>query len=155
MQFLKKIIEKIYLSMKDNLVYYDSVTSCRTRYYFDNVVKKKYKNTECCIIFIDIDNLKQINDTKGHAYGTEIIRNVGHALLNIDGVHDVCRIGGDEFILICDIDVKACNYLSSICHITYGCYKKHMYESIDVAVNKADKAMYINKKLNKDNTISQ
>ena len=38
----KWVIEKIYLSMKGNLVYYDSATDSKSRYYYDNVAKRKY-----------------------------------------------------------------------------------------------------------------
>ena len=42
----KKIIEKIYLSFSDNLVYLDSVTGCRTIFYFDKVLRKKFNIPE-------------------------------------------------------------------------------------------------------------
>ena len=145
---LSKFIEKAYLNMNDNLVYYDSVTTCKTRYYFDNVARIKYREKEYCIIYVDIDNLKQINDTRGHAYGTEIIKYVGQSLLKLKNVHDVCRIGGDEFVLICDKEIDL-SQLENINYITYGHYQKRLYEDVNLAVNKADKAMYIQKKQNK------
>ena len=45
-------------------------TACKSRYYFDNVAIKKYKEKEYCIVYVDIDNLKQINDTRGMANQT-------------------------------------------------------------------------------------
>lgn len=145
MRFVQQFIEKLYLNMSNNLVYYDSVTTCKTRYYFDNVARKKYREKEYCIIYVDIDNLKQINDTRGHSYGTEIIKYVGHSLLNLEDVHDVCRIGGDEFVLICNKYIDLFQ-LKNISYITYGCYQKRLYEDVNIAVNKADKEMYIQKR---------
>lgn len=51
--------------------------------------------------FIDIDGLKTLNDTYGHAAGDEAIRALGHALTRIAGAEDViARLGGDEFAAI-------------------------------------------------------
>jgi len=49
-------------------------------------------------VIMDIDNLKNVNDSYGHAVGDEIIRKVAVFLRRIfrDGDH-LCRIGGDEF----------------------------------------------------------
>ena len=42
MNIFKNIIEKIYLSMDGNLIYFDELTHCYSRYYYDNVCKPKY-----------------------------------------------------------------------------------------------------------------
>lgn len=53
------------------------------------------------VLFIDIDGLKQINDTYGHAEGDAIIRETAQILTQIFHVADIkARIGGDEFVVI-------------------------------------------------------
>ena len=53
------------------------------------------------IIMLDVDNLKQFNDTWGHAAGDEILRELGSLLLRqVRGEDIACRYGGDEFLLI-------------------------------------------------------
>lgn len=53
------------------------------------------------VVFIDLDNLKYINDTFGHAKGDEVIRTVGDALQRILRPYDFAgRHGGDEFALL-------------------------------------------------------
>ena len=53
------------------------------------------------IIMLDVDNLKQFNDTWGHAAGDEILRELGSLLLRqVRGEDIACRYGGDEFIII-------------------------------------------------------
>lgn len=53
------------------------------------------------IIFIDLDNLKPINDSLGHQAGDQILKEVAQRLLKIAGDENkVCRYGGDEFLLI-------------------------------------------------------
>ncbi len=53
------------------------------------------------VAFIDIDGLKDVNDTLGHVHGDELLRAVSRAL--VDGVRGqdlVFRYGGDEFVCI-------------------------------------------------------
>ncbi|NHQ87533.1 diguanylate cyclase [Iodobacter sp. HSC-16F04] len=53
------------------------------------------------IVYLDINNFKLINDNKGHQYGDEVLRAVGHAISAIARMEDCCfRYGGDEFCLI-------------------------------------------------------
>jgi diguanylate cyclase (GGDEF)-like protein len=53
------------------------------------------------VVFIDLDNLKFINDTYGHAKGDQVIKTVGDALQRILRPYDFAgRHGGDEFALL-------------------------------------------------------
>lgn len=52
------------------------------------------------LMFIDLDGLKDINDTYGHAVGDEAIRAISRILDNSCNNHEIyCRFGGDEFIV--------------------------------------------------------
>lgn len=144
MNILEKFIEKIYLHIDDNLVFYDSVSTCKSRYYYDHVAKKKYNSQNCCVIFVDINNMKKINDSKGHTYGTALIKTIGENLQKINGVFDVCRIGGDEFVVFANNNVNFKDF-TNISHIAYGCFYKSPDDSVEAAVEKADALMYIRK----------
>ena len=53
------------------------------------------------VIFIDLDNFKQINDSRGHAVGDMLLKDIGFVLRNTMHTTDwVARIGGDEFAII-------------------------------------------------------
>ena len=53
------------------------------------------------VIYIDINDFKQINDTQGHQRGDEILRVVGKAIKNTARAEDSCiRYGGDEFCIL-------------------------------------------------------
>jgi diguanylate cyclase (GGDEF)-like protein len=53
------------------------------------------------LVLGDMDNLKDVNDTEGHAVGNDVLRRAGEILKRELGEHDqVARIGGDEFAVI-------------------------------------------------------
>lgn len=57
-------------------------------------------NSKSILIILDIDNFKKINDTKGHAFGDEVLRNLGLKLKGVFRVSDILgRTGGDEFVI--------------------------------------------------------
>lgn len=52
------------------------------------------------LFLLDIDNFKKINDTMGHAFGDEVLMNLGHQIRSWFRVNDIVgRIGGDEFMV--------------------------------------------------------
>ncbi len=57
---------------------------------------------DCCIVFLDLDNLKAVNDRHGHLAGSQVLREVGYLLRRTvtDERATLTRYGGDEFVLI-------------------------------------------------------
>ena len=145
MLLINKIIEALYLRQKNNLVYYDSMTRVKSRMYYDRVAKTKYLNKKCMVIFVDINCLKMVNDTKGHTEGNVLIETVAQELNKCENVYDVCRIGGDEFIMFASPEFDT-HVLNNIKQISYGFYVKDVYEEVSSAVKKADEYMYNRKR---------
>lgn len=94
---------------EDQLAYqatHDSLTGLVNRNYSNNYLLKAIQqsqrnNTQILIMFIDLDNFKQINDTLGHDAGDEILKITSSRLVNTVRQTDVvARLGGDEFLLI-------------------------------------------------------
>jgi diguanylate cyclase (GGDEF)-like protein len=54
------------------------------------------------VLLVDIDHLKSINDTMGHAFGDVFIRQLGQRLGSVDHHMTACRLGGDEFAVLVD-----------------------------------------------------
>lgn len=65
------------------------------------------------ILLLDLDNFKTINDTLGHDFGDELLKLIAHRVQNvIRGEDIICRIGGDEFVIMAQ-DIKDAENLKS------------------------------------------
>jgi diguanylate cyclase (GGDEF)-like protein len=88
------------------LVITDTLTGCRNRRFFQEVITRELQrhrrySTPLSILFIDIDRFKTINDTLGHEVGDRVLRDVAKFLLhNIREADYVFRWGGDEFLVL-------------------------------------------------------
>ena len=58
-----------------------------------------------CLFFIDMDNLKEVNDTYGHTSGNDVIKAAASNITVAVGADAfIARLGGDEFsVLVCDV----------------------------------------------------
>jgi len=64
------------------------------------IANARRRGTHIALLFLDIDKFKNINDTKGHMAGDEIIQCVAHRLESVVRDADtVSRHGGDEFLI--------------------------------------------------------
>ena len=58
------------------------------------------KNVELGLVFADLNGMKTINDTKGHAAGDMLLKRAARLLELLFGQGKVYRIGGDEFLVL-------------------------------------------------------
>ena len=53
------------------------------------------------LMIIDLDDLKNVNNTLGHSYGDELLIDVTHRIKQVLDENDyLARIGGDEFVVL-------------------------------------------------------
>ncbi|MFC3122896.1 GGDEF domain-containing protein [Agaribacter flavus] len=70
-------------------------------------IAKRFKKT-LNLVFVDVDNFKQINDTQGHAAGDQALIKLAKLLKHsVRGTDVIARIGGDEFCIIITGDSNA------------------------------------------------
>ncbi|MBB4302814.1 diguanylate cyclase (GGDEF)-like protein [Rhodobium orientis] len=88
------------------LAHLDSLTGLNNRRAFDQAFREAWARFErygepCCLLAIDIDRFKRVNDTYGHAAGDEVLRTLGNVISHHKRPSDqVFRIGGEEFAVI-------------------------------------------------------
>lgn len=109
----------------DDVLYtseHDELTGCynmlRLNKYIDD-----YEKCKClCVIFVDVNNLKKMNDTLGHTAGDKLLRKASKALRFWETYHaDVYRVGGDEFMIVVpDTHYKVCKKLVEKWYCTVG-----------------------------------
>lgn len=59
------------------------------------------QNYNCALLFVDLNDFKVINDTYGHSFGDEVLKEVAQRLKNTLRKTDTCaRYGGDEFLVL-------------------------------------------------------
>ncbi|MFQ5650073.1 MAG: putative bifunctional diguanylate cyclase/phosphodiesterase [bacterium] len=93
-------------ALEQHLAYHDALTSLPNRLLFmerlqQALVYAKRYDSLLAVLFMDLDGLKQINDTKGHAAGDELLQAVARRLThNVRESDTVARLGGDEFIIL-------------------------------------------------------
>ncbi|VAW90929.1 diguanylate cyclase (GGDEF domain) with PAS/PAC sensor [hydrothermal vent metagenome] len=85
----------------------DDLTNLYNRRYFEEHLEKEISLTHrhgdtVSIIIIDIDFFKAINDAHGHSHGDDVLREIAMVLKKrIRKTDIVCRVGGEEFVVIC------------------------------------------------------
>jgi diguanylate cyclase (GGDEF)-like protein/PAS domain S-box-containing protein len=99
---------------------YDSLTSLPNRRMFIDRLEQEIKvsqrkKQQFALIFIDLDNFKIINDSKGHDYGDSLLVQAGKRITHcVREVDTVARLGGDEFTIILS-DLSDLSNVESIC----------------------------------------
>lgn len=79
----------------------DTLTRLPNRRRFENLFVKKFTGYEKCILLMDLDHFKRINDSYGHQKGDEVLIEVAGILRDsIRNSDAVFRWGGEEFIII-------------------------------------------------------
>lgn len=83
------------------MAYTDSLTGIRNRAYLKNPTLQKVEAERYGMIFLDIDNFKNINDSFGHSLGDELLVAVAEKLKKcVDEQTVLARFGGDEFVVV-------------------------------------------------------
>ncbi len=89
-----------------DLAFFDQLTGLPNRTLFGDRLKQAIRSADRsghygALLFIDLDNFKELNDTMGHDIGDKLLRQVAKRLISfIREVDTVARLGGDEFVVI-------------------------------------------------------
>jgi diguanylate cyclase (GGDEF)-like protein len=84
----------------------DALTGCYNRLFFDQIERREVQRHQryrapICVVFVDVNRFKHLNDTLGHETGDVVLRAIGTMLRRQVRSSDyVIRWGGDEFMLL-------------------------------------------------------
>lgn len=168
---INRFISNVMTTMKthEDSETYDFLTGLPMRSRGEKLVSQFMQKYDGCLVFIDMDNLKQINDTHGHKAGDRSLKLLGKLLSDMTPDAVVCRLGGDEFLFFMpnateatitaqvhtlfdkfnaakakDIQIRSASLSAGLCMTT----TKDAYED---CYTKADKALYYVKQNGKGN----
>lgn len=110
----EKAEQKHHLMSAERMARRDELTGIKNKNAFteqsqiiDKKIRKNPSSWEFGVVMCDVNNLKTINDTRGHSFGDEAIQKASQMICEIFKHSPVFRIGGDEFIvLLKDNDYK-------------------------------------------------
>ncbi|MEG3069639.1 MAG: EAL domain-containing protein [Candidatus Syntrophopropionicum ammoniitolerans] len=111
------------------MAYYDCLTGLPNRTLFGNRLNKAIHSAKenkkfIYVMFMDLDNFKEVNDTMGHSGGDSIIKEVARGLSEcLQKTDIVARFGGDEFMIMIDNIVDA-EHIDRITADIMGQFKK-------------------------------
>lgn len=153
---------------------HDHLTNLTNRRMFKDILKysiitAKQNENKICVLFVDLDGFKAINDKYGHDKGDVVLVTVAKRLSEaVRSCDTVSRMGGDEFVMILQ-NVNSVSEIKEICHRIVMSVGKTIIldedeteatvtnsigisifpydgETVEELICNADKAMYIAKK---------
>ncbi len=176
LQKQKNILEKTNEEL-ENAYVRDSMTGLYNRWYWNKIFEETLEDCKkaenfTAVYMMDVDNFKNINDTKGHSMGDKCLIAIAEVLeretKNIDNCN-VFRMGGEEFVVFCeDIDkpnaIKLADAilknvqnikimgLDTMLTVSVGVHIQKVENRSDIEefIVKADKAMYESKNTGKN-----
>lgn len=101
-----KLIEVEHYLKSLRMAYLDGLTGLYNRRYLEEFLNREITRSErhdlsFSVLFVDIDNFKQINDSKGHVYGDGVLKKISEDLKESARREDlVARYGGEEFVVV-------------------------------------------------------
>ena len=139
----------------------DLITGVMSRSAGEGAIAKRMQQEAGCLAFVDMDNLKTINDTLGHESGDHALHLLGEILPSCIGEDGLCcRLGGDEFLLFLPgftreaaekririiisrfNEKKAENSATAVATLSAGLVMCSPSDTYLTAYNRADKALY-------------
>ena len=141
-----------FLRTEHETLYTESEIDPLTKAYNRRILEDLEVSDEDVLVYLDVDNFKEINDSFGHSFGDKVLKDLVNVIKdNIKGKDVVIRIGGDEFVII----IRKCStyYAHDIVKTIEDEFKKRkgltfsygitaLDKGLDKALEEADEYMY-------------
>lgn len=146
----------------------DFLTGLPMRNLGEKYIAQSMQEHSGCLVFLDMDNLKKINDIYGHKTGDRVLKVLGDTITNCAENAIACRLGGDEFLIFlpdtareaseilvgqiferfttkknADVEIRDASLSAGLCMCIKG-------DTFEECYSKADKALYFVKQNGKN-----
>lgn len=138
------LIEYLYFKQKHNLAFHDRQTKVYNRNWWELKAKKLFAKDRIYVTILDLNCLKQINDSQGHHRGDELIFLFSKKIKKFFPQDKICRLGGDEFLILSKYSpfLRLEAMKEDFSYFSYGYSLKNKDDSLSKALKEADKKMY-------------
>ena len=159
---IEKFISDVMVTMKaqEDSEGFDFLTGLPMRNRGEKLAAQFMQQDDGYLVFLDMDNLKKMNDLYGHKAGDRALKLLGSLLMEYAQHSVVCRLGGDEFLMFVpdvsrdkiikivtgiqgkfeqskekDVEIRCASVSVGICEVNKG-------DPFEECYSKADKALY-------------
>ena len=155
--FIVSLLEKKALMDKlERLSYKDHLTGVSNRHALNEYLEEKRVLKNTGIVYCDVLGLKRVNDTWGHYAGDELLIRAAKCLRSFFRLNDIYRVGGDEFLIICN-GIEEAIFLKRVeelrekmgefkAMMSLGVLWKPLIENTEQVLAEADALMYEEKR---------
>ncbi|NLT58050.1 MAG: diguanylate cyclase [Clostridiales bacterium] len=93
--------DRVYMKQLELRARQDTLTRLHNRFSGMDLLKHWLEERRAfCLVFVDLDSLKYVNDRHGHQEGDHYIVTAAHLLVDFMPGVEACRLGGDEFMVL-------------------------------------------------------
>ncbi|MDQ7037942.1 MAG: GGDEF domain-containing protein [Aquificota bacterium] len=154
----------------EHTAFYDPLTKAYNRNFIEEYIKEEMKKArrlkqEFCVLLIDLNDFKEVNDRYGHNAGDVVLKRIVEELRrNLREYDMIARWGGDEFLVVLPAE-EGCNILEIVGRLVeikveygnvvvtlgvgYACFPQDG-NTLDELIEMADSRMYRSKKYFKE-----
>lgn len=162
MKTLSYYIQKTIMNIKattrlEQMTYLDGMTGTQNRNAFMLDVEKlnnelhsnDFKNEKkgYGVIFVDVNGLKELNDTEGHDAGDDLLIRVAKKIINECKGWNVYRTGGDEFVVLCT-GIEEAEFMKKAAVLKQQFSRKNSQENASLGASWSNETLYIEEIIN-------
>ena len=141
----------------EELCFQDQLTGIGNRHAMNECISAMKPEKSLGVLYCDVMGLKRVNDRKGHREGDKLLMRVSECLKKVFGEYALFRIGGDEFLILCEgigeeelndkieeinVEMRKKDSLMALGHV----WCAGNYEDIELLLKEADERMYEDKR---------